>query len=265
MRRAKVIEPYQAQYKNPIRFASGSVVTIGEKDTQWPDWIWTTTSDGNSGWAPIGWLKLLGDGRAEALRDYSAQEATLESGDEAGFCWEYGGWCWVIRDMQTFGWVPASHLEVGPDEPEPELSKVEVATGWINYWVHGGPYDPEASEPYGGEVFDLDLWAREEPEKAWETILEIQRRPEAEPHLEVLAAGPLEDLLSYNGPAFIDRVEAEAKRSPDFAFLLGGVWQCGMSNEVWARVQAVWDRKGWDGIPRDDVAHGGVSHEHQDK
>ena len=28
-----------------------------------------------------------------------------------------------------------------------------------------------------------------------------------------------------------------------------GVWQNTMPDEIWARIQAVWDRRGWDGIP----------------
>jgi hypothetical protein len=65
----------------------------------------------------------------------------------------------------------------------------------------------------------------------------------------VLSAGPIEDLLAQHGDAFIDRVEIEARRDPSFAKVLGGVWQNSMSDEVWKRLQTVWDRKGWDDLP----------------
>lgn len=58
----------------------------------------------------------------------------------------------------------------------------------------------------------------------------------------------MEDLLSGHGAQFIDRVEAQARSDPQFAMFLGGVWRFQMADEVWARVQAVWDRRGWDGI-----------------
>ncbi|HUV96794.1 MAG TPA: hypothetical protein VMV98_04925, partial [Acidobacteriaceae bacterium] len=58
-----------------------------------------------------------------------------------------------------------------------------------------------------------------------------------------------EDLLAKHCEIFIDRVEAEARKDPRFAKLLGGVWQNKMSDAVWKRVQAAWDRRGWDGIP----------------
>lgn len=59
----------------------------------------------------------------------------------------------------------------------------------------------------------------------------------------------MENLLSYHGADFIDRVEAQARSNPQFAYFLGGVWRDEMTDEVWARVQAVWERRGWDGIP----------------
>jgi hypothetical protein len=47
----------------------------------------------------------------------------------------------------------------------------------------------------------------------------------------------------------IDRIEAEARIDASFARLLGGVWKARMSDPLWERVQAVWDRRGWDGTP----------------
>jgi hypothetical protein len=54
--------------------------------------------------------------------------------------------------------------------------------------------------------------------------------------IALLAAGPLEDVLAKHGPAIIARVEEEARRSPQFRHLLGGVWQNAMTNEIWKRV-----------------------------
>ena len=94
---------------------------------------------------------------------------------------------------------------------------------------------------------NLDRMIDDEPENAWSIILEILRRNQSSEILEVLSAGPVEDLLARHGEAFIERVENEARNDEDFAKLLGGVWQNTMSNEIYARVQRVWNRKGWDG------------------
>jgi hypothetical protein len=89
----------------------------------------------------------------------------------------------------------------------------------------------------------------DEPLLAWAMILEVLKIDSSNKIQEVLAAGPLEDLLATHGPLIIESVEREAKDNAKFAQLLGGVWQYTMTEDIWARVQAVWDRRGWDGIP----------------
>ena len=112
-----------------------------------------------------------------------------------------------------------------------------------------------AAQRTGGDTSELTGWmefnwaVEEDPEHAWSAILAALEDPRMEASLGVLAAGPLEDLLSMHGERFIDRVETTARSNPKFAWLLGGVWQHTMAEDVWSRVQAVWDRRGWDGVP----------------
>lgn len=108
---ARVIRDYHTQYANPIRFAIGEIVTLGARDTEWPAFIWTITADGNAGWAPFDWLKPLGDDRAEAMRDYSAQELDVAIGDDVVLRHELGGWWWCSHADGRCGWVPVEHLE----------------------------------------------------------------------------------------------------------------------------------------------------------
>ena len=112
MSRARVVRDYRTQYENPIRFAAGEIVTLGARDTEWPAFVWTTTADGNAGWAPVDWLQPLGDGRAEALCDYSAQELDVDAGCDLVLHLEHGGWWWCERDDGRCGWVPFAHLEL---------------------------------------------------------------------------------------------------------------------------------------------------------
>jgi hypothetical protein len=72
-------------------------------------------------------------------------------------------------------------------------------------------------------------------------ILEALGRMDADPSqqaFQVLAAGPLEDLLADHGAAIIVRVEEEARRNPRFNLLLGGVWRNSMTHDIWQRVEA---------------------------
>jgi hypothetical protein len=90
---------------------------------------------------------------------------------------------------------------------------------------------------------------QDRPDDAWQFIREALKLDCSTAVVEVLSAGPLEDLLVYHGQRMIAEIEVEARRDPNFANLLGGVWKNQIADEVWVRVQRVWDRRGWDGIP----------------
>lgn len=111
-----------------------------------------------------------------------------------------------------------------------------LAQAWIAHWrehaATGGFPDTTGS-------WDVDRLAREEPEVAWTVILEILSDIKVDPSeslFQVLAAGPMEDLLVEHGYSFISRVEQQSKIDPSFRLLLGGVWPNSMSQEVWERV-----------------------------
>ena len=121
-----------------------------------------------------------------------------------------------------------------------------LAETWINYW----------HAPKGSVERETNAWAKSlydlkcnQPETFWLLILEIHHRDQSRVIQQVLSAGPIEDLLAKHGENFIDRIEAKARKDPSFAKVLGGVWQNRMSDAVWKRLQSVWDRRGWDGVP----------------
>ena|ERR1035437_5310286 len=84
-----------------------------------------------------------------------------------------------------------------------------------------------------------------DPEAAWEAVLRIMQHELSEEQISLLAAGPVEDLLAWHGAQFIDRIEAEAQRSPAFAHVLGGVWRRDFPQEIWQRVEAARGGKVW--------------------
>jgi hypothetical protein len=75
-----------------------------------------------------------------------------------------------------------------------------------------------------------------DPEDCWLAILAILSKGPPANVLGVLAAGPLEDLVEYHGPQFIDRIEVEARRSSAFRDLLSGVWKSS-TPEIWSRIE----------------------------
>jgi hypothetical protein len=122
----------------------------------------------------------------------------------------------------------------------------QLADAWIGYW-----HAPKGSFIRERLADTTDLYELEyhDPENLWKLIILIHRKDQSATIQEVLSAGPVENLLKLHGESFIDRVEALARTDPSFAKLLGGVWQGRMGDAIWSRVQAVWDRRGWDGIP----------------
>ena len=123
-------------------------------------------------------------------------------------------------------------------------SPAEIAKEWLDAWADGktSPIGPGV----GASVLDWDL-PREQPELAWLAILEAlsQIGPDVgDRRFAVLAAGPLEDLMSEHGKSMIDRVELHARRNPDFALLLGGVWRNDIEEGVWERM-GKFAKRGW--------------------
>ena len=57
--------------------------------------------------------------------------------------------------------------------------------------------------------------------------------------LAVVAAGPLEDLLSKAGLEYIDKVELLAQTNPIFTRALTGVWKSSIEPSVWDRVTTI--------------------------
>lgn len=95
-------------------------------------------------------------------------------------------------------------------------------------------------------IYEENWWAveiflnlpQENPELLWELILETLSREKNEKLLGNLAAGPLEDLIEYNGPAFIDRIEEIARKDPKFKKLLQGVWESS-TPAIWNRIEKI--------------------------
>lgn len=113
----------------------------------------------------------------------------------------------------------------------------QLVTDWVSWAelasLHGKHSEQE--NPYL-IAFDEMLWlVANSPDEAWSAILDIlQLDPPAQVQ-GLLAAGPIEDLLFLHGPAFIARIEQEARANPKFSLLLEGVSQLETASGVWER------------------------------
>jgi hypothetical protein len=112
-----------------------------------------------------------------------------------------------------------------------------VVDAWI-VATEAGRGTPECERNWWAISEVIDWKYEDKAELLWHFILAAYKRELSDEVLACLAAGPLEDLLSAFGSAYIERVEELARKDPQFNWLLGGVWRLAMTDEVWARVQA---------------------------
>jgi hypothetical protein len=111
MTRARMLRSYRAKYADPIAFAAGEALTLGERDQEWPDFVWATDPRGRSGWAPLAAI----DARlvpAIACESYSARELDADAGATLTLLRETGGWWWARNGAGAEGWLPARDLEI---------------------------------------------------------------------------------------------------------------------------------------------------------
>lgn len=80
------------------------------------------------------------------------------------------------------------------------------------------------------------------PELCWHVILLILDKTDNENVLDMLAVGPLEDLIDSHGETFIDKIEAEASQNIKFLNALSKVWQSS-TPDVWRRIQVILSSK----------------------
>jgi hypothetical protein len=91
----------------------------------------------------------------------------------------------------------------------------------------------------------VDELVKSAPEDAWRFFISVVQEDADRGSLPMLAAGAFEDFMSLHGEAFIERVETMSRRDPAFRWMLGGVWQGGMSGELWQRFQKIPGRPKW--------------------
>jgi len=117
-----------------------------------------------------------------------------------------------------------------------DLTAIELASTWLEKWEDENPRRVPIEEI--GNDLDLGL-PRNDPALCLATILELLSRIPADPtdrHFQLLAAGPLEDLLSTHGESMIEEIDSLARRNPPFRLLLNGVWQSSFNETLQARL-----------------------------
>lgn len=113
----------------------------------------------------------------------------------------------------------------------------------VDAWIAAQDLEQDAPE------YDPSNWAiqlvirwhtRYKPKQLWRLIVAVLERDVSEEVLGMIAAGPLEDLLSDWGQDYIERVEELARTNEKFRHLLRGVYGwTQMPKDVWIRLQSL--------------------------
>lgn len=114
MPQARVIAAHRKPDRPSIRVARGERVRLGERDTDWPQFVWTVLASGLGGWIPADVFDTA-HGDARAQHDYDTQELDADPGDGLRLHREHAGWWWAEHSDGTQGWIPARVLQIDED------------------------------------------------------------------------------------------------------------------------------------------------------
>lgn len=116
MKRARVIATHRAPDRPAIRVASGDTVMLGERDIDWPHFVWATLASGLGGWIPAA-LFDSERGAATAREDYDTRELDAEAGEMLTLHHEMAEWWWAENALGRTGWIPARTIEPLEEDP----------------------------------------------------------------------------------------------------------------------------------------------------
>ena len=110
-----VIQDHTSEYPEPITFAKGTPLIVGEKyngPEGWDNWLFCETPGQIGGWVPAQIIEIVNDKTARAREDYTARELNVREGDLLLGTRTLNGWVWCKRiDSLESGWVPLANLQ----------------------------------------------------------------------------------------------------------------------------------------------------------
>jgi hypothetical protein len=147
----------------------------------------------------------------------------------------------IVAIADGDAWQADHVAQRAPREPLDcaKLSLPELARAWIEQYSKS---DRDQDDNLFA-IMDHERDLREEdPDRMIDLILEILKIESNPVLLSVLAAGPLEDVISLGT---IDRIEREARADKRFHDLLGGVWYYRAPDELKSRLDVLIAESRW--------------------
>ena len=116
MTRLRAIIAHTIPQRPPIRLVPGQRVRAGQRDTEWPAFVFVTTNDG-AGWVPARHLDTSAD-PAVVVTSYDTTELATTAGEELTLIKrdDPSGWLRVRNVAGLEGWVPSRTVEPVPPQ-----------------------------------------------------------------------------------------------------------------------------------------------------
>jgi hypothetical protein len=113
MRRVVAKVAHEIPDRPPLRLSVGQHVDIGDRDTEWPEFVFVTSPQG-AGWVPERHLSI-GSGSSVVRTAYDTTELPTRVGEVLEVLSEdlASGWLWCRSSAGREGWVPVNTLDVG--------------------------------------------------------------------------------------------------------------------------------------------------------
>ena len=125
--RYRTTSAYTAKYSNPIHFESGEVITLGGRDTEFPEFLWATDEHGREGWVHQSKFLLTSGKRAVTTAHYDAIELSVRAGELVSAEEALGDWSWCSNSEAQKGWLPNYLLERVTDVLPFNIRAIEAA------------------------------------------------------------------------------------------------------------------------------------------
>jgi SH3 domain len=102
---------HQIPDRPPLQLVDGECVDVGDRDSEWPEFVFVTVSHG-TGWVPARHLSAA-SGTAVVQIAYDTTELPTQAGDVLEVVAEdlTSGWFWCRAHDGREGWVPINTLE----------------------------------------------------------------------------------------------------------------------------------------------------------
>lgn len=111
VRRVIARTAHEVPDRPPLQLSVGDPVRAGERDTEWPEFVFVTAEHG-AGWVPARYLSQP-TGPAVVQTAYDTTELPTRAGELLEVLAEdlVSGWLWCRSSNSTHGWVPINTLD----------------------------------------------------------------------------------------------------------------------------------------------------------